>query len=103
MMTFRFAALVLVCGTASSLAAPAGFVDITQESGIGAALEEHYKEFPNWWLSGLNLVDLDGDGKLDLFFSAHGAGTSLAVLNDGKGHFAKAKGSWPPTEIHLAC
>ena len=78
-----------------------GFTDITDESGVGAAIEEHYQKHPNWWLSGINLVDLDGDGKLDLFFSAHGAGTSLALLNDGKGHFKKAEGSWPPSEIHL--
>jgi hypothetical protein len=78
-----------------------GFTDITAESGVGAEIEEHYQKHPNWWLSGINLVDLDGDGKLDLFFSAHGAGTSLALLNDGKGHFKKAEGTWPPSEIHL--
>jgi hypothetical protein len=22
---------------------------------------------PKWWLSGVNLIDLDADGKLDLF------------------------------------
>jgi hypothetical protein len=77
------------------------FVDFTGQSGVGAALARHYEKFPNWWLSGLNLVDLDGDGKLDLFFAAHGAGVSLVLLNDGKGHFKEAKGSWPPTEIHL--
>lgn len=77
------------------------FTDITDQSGVRSALEQHYQEFPKWWLSGLNLVDLDGDGKLDLFFAAHGAGVSLALLNDGKGNFHKAAGSLPPTEIHL--
>ena len=53
-------------------------------------------------LSGLHLVDLDGDGKLDLFLSAHGTRGALAVLNDGTGRFKVAQGTYPPTEIHLA-
>ncbi len=65
-------------------------------------MARHYTRHPNWWLSGLNLVDLDGDGQLDLFFAAHGAGRSLALLNDGQGHFKEAEGSYPLTEIHLA-
>lgn len=96
---------------ANALAAPepvpntpaGGFRDITRESGVAEALARHYARYPKWWLSGLNLADLDGDGKLDLFFAAHGAGRSLAMLGDGKGHFIAAQGSYPPTEIHLAC
>jgi hypothetical protein len=38
---------------------------------------------------------------LDLFFAAHGAGRSLAMLGDGLGHFTVAPGSYPPSEIHL--
>src|SRR5439155_2433420 len=34
--------------------------------------------------------------------AAHGAGRSLALLNDGHGHFKEADGSYPPSEIHLA-
>jgi hypothetical protein len=79
------------------------FADVTKESGVGEALAQHYERHPKWWLSGLNLVDLDGDGSLDLFLAAHGAGRSLALLNDGHGHFREAPGSYPPTEIHLAC
>lgn len=79
------------------------FTDITKESGIAEALERHYAQQPKWWLSGLNLVDLDADGRLDLFLAAHGAGTALALLNDGRGHFAEAAGSYPKSEIHLAC
>ncbi len=79
-----------------------GFVDVTKASGVSEALARHYERHPKWWLSGLNLVDLDGDGKLDLFLSAHGAGTALALLNDGRGHFREAQGSWPTTEIHVA-
>jgi len=47
-------------------------------------------------------VDLDGDGHLDLFLASHGAGRALALLNDGRGHFSEANGSYPPSEIHLA-
>src|SRR5262245_53646299 len=79
-----------------------GFVDMTQSSGVGDAIARHYERYPKWWLSGLNLVDLDGDGQLDLFLAAHGAGRSLALLNDGHGHFRQAEGSYPASEIHLA-
>jgi len=78
------------------------FANITRESGIADAISHQYEVHPKWWLSGVNLVDLDGDGKLDLFFSAHGAGAPLALLGDGKGHFTNAAGSYPQTEIHLA-
>ena len=84
-------------------AASGRFVDVTKSSGVGDAIARHYERHPKWWLSGLNLVDLDGDGKLDLFFAAHGAGRSLAMLGDGHGHFTEAPGSYPPTEIHLPC
>src|SRR5438270_4996143 len=77
------------------------FTDVTKDSGVAAALTRHYQQHSNWWLSGLNLVDLDGDGKLYLFFASHGAGVSLALLNDGHGHFTPAAGLYPPTEIHL--
>ncbi len=75
---------------------------MTQSSGVGHAIARHYERYPKWWLSGLNLVDLDGDGQLDLFLAAHGAGRSLALLNDGHGHFRQADGSYPASEIHLA-
>jgi hypothetical protein len=86
----------------SSDAENSGFVDVTRGSGVGDAIARHYEQHPQWWLSGLNLVDLDGNGQLDLFLAAHGAGRSLALLNDGHGHFKEADGSYPPTEIHLA-
>jgi len=60
---------------------------------VAEAITRHYTTYPHWWLSGLNLVDLDGDGQLDLFFAAHGAGRSLAMLGDGHGHFKVAEGS----------
>ena len=83
-------------------AAPAPFANVTQESGVAEAMARHYEAHPKWWLSGVNLVDLDGDGRLDLFLAAHGAGAPLALIGDGKGHFTPAAGSYPQTEIHLA-
>jgi hypothetical protein len=98
------AASASLLASGAELAQPTGrFVDATQSSGVGGAISRHYERHPKWWLSGLNLVDLDGDGHLDLFFAAHGAGRSMAVLNDGHGHFKEADGSYPSTEIHLAC
>ncbi|HMJ64119.1 MAG TPA: VCBS repeat-containing protein, partial [Candidatus Binatia bacterium] len=86
----------------TSIVEDGGFVDVTKSSGVAEAIDRHYERHPRWWLSGLNLVDLDGDGYLDLFLAAHGAGRSLALLNDGHGHFKEADGSYPPTEIHVA-
>lgn len=77
------------------------FTDITESSGIARLVNDHYASNPTWWLSGLHLVDLDGDGDLDLFLSAHGKGDTLAALNDGFGHFARAAGTYPASEIHL--
>jgi hypothetical protein len=74
-----------------------GFTDITKEAGIADLVAQKYARNPKWWLSGLHLVDLDGDGKLDLFLSAHGGGGALAALNDGKGRFSLAPGSYPST------
>jgi hypothetical protein len=81
--------------------APA-FTDITKESGVAKIVAGKYEADPKWWHSGLHLVDLDGDGKLDLFLSAHGGGRAVALLNDGKGNFRPAPGEYPATEIHLA-
>lgn len=83
-------------------AAVGHFVDITRASGLEAIVADKYAVSPKWWLSGLHFVDLDGDGKLDFFMSAHGGGGALAALNDGKGNFKLASGNYPTTEIHLA-
>ncbi len=80
-----------------------GFTVVTKESGVEEAVDAKYAASPKWWLSGLHLVDLDADGDLDLFLSAHGGGGALALLNDGKGRFSEAVGNYPRTEIHLAC
>ncbi len=85
----------------AALAQEGGFTTVTKECGVEAIVDEKYQASPKWWLSGLHLVDLDADGDLDLFLSAHGGGGALAALNDGKGRFSPAPGTWPPTEIHL--
>lgn len=94
-------ALVLLIAAALSTHAQT-FARVSNESGVAAAMARHYEEHPNWWLSGVNLIDLDGDGKLDLFLSAHGTGAPLALLGDGRGHFTNAPGEYPTTEVHLA-
>src|SRR5438093_1444190 len=53
------------------------FQDITKEAGVAC---------PDIDASGAALVDLDGDGDLDLVVNSTGGGTHI-FLNDGKGHF----------------
>ena len=79
-----------------------GFTAITEQSNLGPIVKDNYAAHPKWWLSGLHLADLDGDGHLDLFLSAHGTAGALAALNDGHGRFRVAAGKYPTTEIHLA-
>ena len=106
-----------MAATSGATAAP--FTDITKESGVSEAVAKHYQQFPKWWLSGLTLVDLDGDGKLDLHLASHSGPTNPAMvaLNDGEGHFkaldpdmkiprgprARADLPYPGGEIRLAC
>jgi hypothetical protein len=72
---------------------------VVSDSGLDVVRAMHPTD---WWLSGVTLVDLDGDGNLDLFLSSHGSYGALAALNDGHGHFTVATGSYPNTEVHLA-
>lgn len=101
----RVAALAIFlasCPWGNLVHAQSAFTKVTTESGVAEIVRQKYQQNPKWWLSGLHLVDLDGDGDLDLFLSAHGGGKAVAALNDGKGHFTLAPGTYPPTEIHLA-
>jgi len=52
-----------IYGIARSAEQPS-FTDITKTSGIARLVNDHYASNPTWWLSGLHLVDLDGDGAL---------------------------------------
>jgi hypothetical protein len=99
----RVSTIVGADASASPLAAeqPA-FTDVTDVSGVATLVENYYAAHPQWWLSGLHLVDLDADGNLDLFLSSHGRGPSLVALGDGAGRFIKASGAYPSSEIHLA-
>jgi hypothetical protein len=76
------------------------FTKVTVPSGVEAIIQQKYEADPEWWLSGLHLVDLDTDGDLDLFLSAHGGG-AVATLNSGGGVFSLAPGTYPGSEIHL--
>ena len=78
----------------------AAFTKVTVPSGVEGIVQQKYQADPDWWLSGLHLVDLDTDGDLDLFLSAHGGG-ALATLNSGAGVFSLAPGTHPDSEIHL--
>jgi hypothetical protein len=85
------AAVLLIAFLVGSRPADPAFRDITKESGIEEGLTRHLREFPKVWLSGLTLVDLDGDGALDLHVGSHSgpANPALAFRNDGKGHFTR--------------
>ena len=65
------------------------FSDLTKESGIEEGVARHWRDFPKIWLSGLTLVDVDGDGALDLHIGSHAGPKNPAILfrNDGKGKF----------------
>jgi MYXO-CTERM domain-containing protein len=91
------AALLSVYARAESALAQ-GFTDITQASGLETLRAVRAAD---WWMSGLHLVDLDGDGKLDVFLSSHGSYGSLAALGDGTGKFVQATGDYPVSEIHI--
>ncbi len=80
---------ILILAMTATVVRAAPFTDITAESGVLQIVAKHYEQFPKWWLSGLTLVDLDGDGWLDLHVASHSGPTmpALAALNDGKGHF----------------
>ena len=81
--------VLLLAGLAASRPPEKAFTDITKESGIEEGVIRHLHDFPKVWLSGLTLVDLDGDGALDLHVGSHAGPLNPAMTfrNDGKGRF----------------
>jgi hypothetical protein len=62
------------------------FEDITEQAGVGCS---------NLDATGAALVDINGDGTLDLIVNSLGGGTHI-FFNDGKAHFTEAKGVLNP-------
>jgi MYXO-CTERM domain-containing protein len=96
----RFVVMLgLACGAlALPRAAAAQAFSISTTSGVDTVRNSRASD---WWMSGAGLIDLDGDGDLDLFLSSHGSYGSLTALNDGKGHFSLATGTFPKSELLL--
>jgi hypothetical protein len=98
MRHLRPLALLLCIISLSVPAAAQTFTNVTTDSGIAAV---RAMRAADWWMSGIQLVDLDGDGDLDYFMGAHGGG-GIAALNDGRGHFtALPTAPWADTEFHI--
>jgi RNA polymerase sigma factor (sigma-70 family) len=73
----------------ASMALPAinRFVNATDESGLSALLSQHYARFRGWHPSGATLLDIDGDGQLDLHLAGQSQGLAALGHNSG-GRFA---------------
>lgn len=59
------------------------FTDATNESCLDAVLRRHSDRFPKWGPSGATLLDIDGDGQLDLHLA--GQSEELAALGRNAG------------------
>src|SRR5262245_4856989 len=81
---WRVAPIWGLLGVSALPASGQTFTDVTKESGLEALRATRATDF---WLSGLQFVDLDGDGRLDFYFGAHRPPGGAAALNDGKGKF----------------
>lgn len=71
------------------------FVDATDETGLGFVLRQHYARFPDWHPSGATLLDIDGDGQLDLHLAGQSDDLAALARNCG-GRFASVN---PRAEI----
>lgn len=89
-LVLRLISVFLLAGGVNNevLSDGASFTDITEESGVMEVLKLHYANVPRWWLSGIDLIDMDWDGDLDLHLAGHGHPAG-AAFNDGKGHFIR--------------
>src|SRR5215470_1691223 len=85
----KLAGALLLAGLIGFRPTEKAFTDVTKASGIEDGVARHWRDFPKVWLSGLTLVDLDGDGALDLHVGSHSgpANPAMTFRNDGKGNF----------------
>jgi RNA polymerase sigma factor (sigma-70 family) len=63
------------------------FANATEETGLGAILRQHYARFPEWAPTGATLLDIDGDGHLDLHLAGQAEDFAALGRNTG-GRFA---------------
>jgi RNA polymerase sigma factor (sigma-70 family) len=63
------------------------FANATEESGLGDILRRHHARFPGWQPSGATLLDIDGDGQLDLHLAGQADEPAALGRNTG-GRFA---------------
>ncbi len=87
------------------------FVDVTRESGLQEIVAAKYAATPTWWLSGLHLLDLDGDGHLDFFMSAPDSAkaaplppstTARAISSGPRGATLRPSCAWPTISMRMA-
>ena len=67
------------------------FIDITEQAGLGNDVG---------WSTGISMVDIEGDGDLDIYVCKSASHTdpiarrNLLYINDGKGHFNEQAMKW---------
>src|SRR5262249_58441314 len=76
-----------VAAVRTAQAASNRFAEATEESGLGDILRQHYARFPGWQPSGATLLDIDGDGRLDLHLGGQSEWLAALGRNTG-GRFA---------------
>jgi RNA polymerase sigma factor (sigma-70 family) len=59
------------------------FANATEETGLGAILRQHSARYPEWAPTGATLLDIDGDGHLDLHLA--GQAEDFAALGRNTG------------------
>src|SRR5262249_56915515 len=73
-----------VAAVRTAQAASNRFAEATEESGLGDILRQHYARFPGWQPSGATLLDIDGDGRLDLHLGGQSEWLAALGRNTGR-------------------